>query len=250
MYTPYRGSMTPRFPMKRKLTFTPYSSAKRSKANVAQKFNRRTVTRQFTTKGTLYQQVRSLQNAVRKLAPEMKFVDSSLAVTNVTTSGQVLHVTPVAQGDTSLTRTGDAIYVKQIAVRFRMDLGSDTAGNFGSRFAVIVDKQQVADTAPGNADIWQSAGGASVISGFLNEATLERFRVLWLSPYVSHAQVQNNQINNHWEYTNTALNLKVEYNGATSGDVQKNGIYFVWITNDTGNTMDGDGTCRIGFTDV
>ena len=46
---------------------------------------------------------------------------------------------------------------------------------------------------------------------------------------------------------NKKLNLKVDFNGTASTDIQKNGIYFLLLSNDTGNVVDINGIARIGF---
>jgi len=46
------------------------------------------------------------------------------------------------------------------------------------------------------------------------------------------------------------LAISREYNGTANSDIQKNGIYVVFLTDDGGNVVDFTGVARIGFTDV
>ncbi len=218
---------------------------KTSRASKTQSVNRRTVSG-LSTRGTWTQQLKSLQRVVKKLQPEAKYNDASLTMSNITSSGTIIHLTAIAQGATSSTRNGDAIRVSHIAFRWRMDMGSFGTGNFGSRVAIVQDKQQNPDTSPTISDIFRSSNPVDALPTLTN---LERFRILWLSDYLDHTMIQSGQQTNVREYT-AKQSIKVEYNGANTSDIQKNGLYFVFLTNDSNNTIDGDGICRIQFTDV
>jgi len=194
---------------------------------------------------------------VNKLKPEKKYVDVSLAITNNADAGTggVVHLTQVAQGDTQSTRTGNAINLTDIKIGFQWDRGTTiTAGiNAHVRFAVVVDREQVADTVPTAAAIFTSA---DPINPRPNLANLERFRILYVSPQIDPLMAVLDtditsppQRSNLMEYSWSG-NLKVAYNDTASTDIEKNGVYFVILTANSGDTIDTSGTCRIGYTDV
>jgi len=237
---------TPR--AKRRL-FTPTPGSKRlkaSRARTVQRVNRR-VARGPRTSGTLYQQVKSLQRTVKNLAPEIKYIDVPLTSTNVTTAGTAIHLTPIAQGDTDSTRTGASILLKNLTLRWRVDIGSMGAANFASRFAIIQNLQQVPDTAPAVSAVFT---GSNPVSALPNVGFLENYKILYMSPYLSHLRMQTFGTQSNYIEWSWNGNIKVDYNGTASTDIQKNGIYFVFVTNDTSDTQDFDGIVRIGYTDV
>jgi len=251
---------TPRFPVKRRLFFTPGSTGKRSRATPktstarVQQLNRRT-TRGPKTTGTLTSQVKSLQRIVKSLAPEVKYLDTVLDSVNVPNTGTVVHITPVAQGVTQGTRVGNTINVSSIlCTGFWSRNTTDPDVNALHRIAIVVDKEQVADTAPTAGDIFTSP--AEPTFGAPNLANLERFRILYLSP-IYDAQMMvldsDNVATNSPSMRNTFEwswkgNLKVSFNGANGTDMDKNNVYIVFLSNDT--VSDFDGTARIAFTDV
>lgn len=244
---------------KRRLFFTPMSSAKRMRTGprtatrTFRSINRRT-TRGPKTSGTLTQQVKSLQRVVRNLAPENKYLDVTTSASNITTAGSVVHITQVAQGDSQGSRTGNSINLTSISVTGRFDRAADVNSqtSVAYRIAIVIDKEQVADTSPTVSDIFTGAP----IASFPNLDNLERFRILWLSPVkeskmmsmgTSNTLIPNQTI--YWKF-NWKGNLKVSYNGSATSDIEKNGVYICYISNDAADTIDVTSTTRIGYTDV
>lgn len=248
---------TPQRAVKRRLFATPMS-AKRFKATPSRTYSRfnRVSSKGASTKGSLRTQVKSLQTVVNKLKPEKKYSDISLASNNITTAGSVVHVTAIAQGDTSATRTGDAIQLTDVQVAGVLIRATDAPAvttNGTIRYALVYDKQQVADTSPTAAVVFNGANpviALPVLDG------LDRFTVIWMSPVkvLSMMSLDNDLVipptAPHFITHSMKLDRKVVFNGTASSDIQKNGLYFVILTDDAGNTIDFSGTARIGFTDV
>jgi len=256
---------TPRAPVRRRLSFTPYRTPKRPRlagpvALRAYRSNFKHVIKGPKTTGTLAAQVKSLQRIVKSLAPEKKYFDVSLNQANVTVAGAVTALCGIAQGDGISNRTGNAITVTNITIKGIFERGTDALAAIGYKYRVlvVVDKQQVADTSPTCGDvISDGAYTANPLTCLPNANNLERFRILWTSPLyemakgmitsaaASTAVVQTGCF--EWTWSGS---LKVEYNGANAADIQKNGVYALFLTDSTQNTLDITGICRIGFTDV
>lgn len=213
------------------------------------------------TKGTLTQQVKSLQRVVAKLRPELKYLDTSLDSSNVTTAGRVIHLTGIPQGDTRSTRTGETVNVTSVycSGSFVRTTDETYVSNAMYRCFLFVDKDQVADTVPSVANVMQNP--AEPTGPIPNLDFLERFRILWISPikdgsemHISHIAVVSNAsvpaTQSRWIEYEWKGSLKVGFNGANGTDIQKNGVYFGIMSNDTGDIIDFDGTARIGYTDV
>lgn len=246
--------MTPRQPVKRRLVFTPMTPKRPRPAPVA--------VRAFTSTnkhygkgprktGTLTQQVKSLQRFVNTLKPEVKYHEVGISGTNITTTGSVFHLSNIAQGDTVATRTGNSILVTDLVVKGSFSSYTGSAA-VSFRIAIVVDKQQIADTSPSAGDIFTDAvATANPVTAVPSVATAERFRILWMSKLYNGGALANTA-NTQIPFYEVAkkMNLKVSFNGTASTDIEKNGIYFVFLTDDGANTVDYNGLCRIAFTDA
>lgn len=239
--------MTPR-PFKRRLDFTPYATPKRSRltsytGRVAQTARR--VVKGPRRTGTLVQQVKALQNAVAALGPELKTHDQTLSLTNITTGHSITHITAIAQGDTVATRTGNAVILKKLNFRGGFTESSMTDGNH-YRLCIVQDKQQVADTDPSISDIFNPSSPNTVLP---NVNSLERYRVIWMSNSIGGTNTKTGFGPSSWEYS-TNLNVRVGYNGTAGTDIQKNGLYFIVLSDDVSDTVDFSGIVRLQYTDV
>lgn len=237
----------------------PMKRAKFSKSRTSsvRRINRRTAPGP-RTRGSLRTQVKSLQTVVKKLAPEVKSLDVSLTSANITSSGVAVHMTPIAQGDALEQREGNSVCVNSVSVRGVFTQQTDAPTTGAARILVVVDRQQIADTTPSPSDVITDAiiGGANPVINYPNRAFLERFRILFMSKIFDFkrlvldsdiATVPTQSPYIEWDWTGA---LKVLFNGTASTDIQKNGIYFIILTDSTSNTLDFSGVARIRYTDV
>lgn len=247
-------------PTKRRLFFTPRSTAKRfrpaNKTVTTWRRGNRLTARGPRKTGSLTQQVRSLQRVVSSLAPEIKNADVDVTSLNITSAGLVVHCSAVAQGDTSSTRTGNTIMVKNVTLVGRWNRSTDVPFNANAYYQVmlLVDKEQSADAAPAVSDITSNADPVFAMPAI---TTMERFRILWVSPILSNMQVVTDSDTTANVPTqmpviraNVTVNTKVSFNGTASTDQEKNAIYMVLLSGDQNNLIDFVGTCRVAFTDV
>lgn len=237
-----------------------YRRAARSTTGRIRALNRRT--KKGPPKvGPVRQQLSVLRKALKDLQPEVKYLDTSLDQTNITTSGTVTHITGVGQGDGRSNRTGDVITINHIYCGgfFVRTTSEAYVSNAMYRCILFVDKQQIADTVPTMANVLTTP--SEVAAPLPNLDFLERFNILWISPIkdgaamlISHINVlavsetaatQRLYLEYQWKG-----NLKVGFNGSAGTDIAKNGVYFGIISNDSGDVIDFDGTARVSFTDV
>lgn len=249
MYTPYRGSLTPRFPVKRKLVYTtPRPGFKRARfASKLNGINKRTVSGP-SKRGTLFNQVRSLQRVVKQILPETKNIDISIANTNIATGATVNHLTAIAQGVTESSRVGEDITLRKLVIK--VGLNEWTTTNSTSvpkyhRLFLVKDKQQISDTSPAYTDIFTTNDPMSAMP---LTANAERFVFLYTSPLISTNDLVQGTKSPAFEYSWSGT-LRVGFNGTASTDIQKNGLYLVLLTTDSGGFMDLTGTVRLQFTD-
>jgi len=251
----YGNMMTPRRPFKRQLVFTPASSIKRSRTSgppAVRGF--RTTNKHYgrgpSKTGSLLAQVKALQRFVGTLKPEIKYLDVDIAAVNVTGAGAVVSLVPVSQGDTVSTRTGNSINVVSINLRATI-LSFSTTTRFHYRVLVVQDKQQIGDTLPTASDIISDGvvASASPLDMLPNIANLDRFNILYASPLKQALMMNSNFVDTTYTFSKK-VNIKTSFNGTAGTDIQKNGLYVVYLTEDSGGILDFTGVSRIGFTDV
>lgn len=223
------------------------------------RINQRLSARGPSARGTLRQQVKSLQTAVKRTLPEMKYVDVDNSSTNIGDPGVVTHVTAIAQGDSISTRTGDSVRVKSLTAtgRFVVPIGSaGAAAATCYRLALVLDKQTIADTVPGLTDIFTPSRPETAMPNLTN---LGRFKMLWLSKiFYPNMMVVDTEVSAAATSVptqgfcfdfNWIGDVVVRYNGSAATDFQKNAIFAVVLSSDTTDTIDVDWTTRVGFTD-
>lgn len=212
----------------------------------------------------LAKRVMRLSRLVSVRKPEAKAFDLSFGTSNVSVStGAVIPLTAIASGASSVLRVGDKIHVTGIDFQFipNIDAGSvSSTGNVQAiRFAIVQDMQQVPGTAPSAAGALTSVfDNANPVIALKSHAGLTRYKFL----YDSGTMILN------WttagftpDYAFTQFvrrrflkcNITTEYSSTGSGDISKNGIYFVIISNCTvaaAASFDFNAVSRTFYTDI
>jgi len=211
-----------------------------------------------STRGTLKQQVKALQSWTRKQSPELKFLDTTLAVANMPITGSVLNIVGIAQGTNSSDRIGDTVNVTSVAIKGQLGPDTDSFSRFYHRVLIVLDKQAVSDTLPTAANIISDAvTTADPIICLPNPQNTERFTILWMSELFDNGLGCGQNSFNDVSFQQSGAfegtwsgNVKVSYNGTAGTDFQKNAIYVVHLTNSTAATMDWTGVARVTYTDA
>lgn len=149
---------------------------------------------------------------------------TAVAVNNST--GQVIHLSTLGQGDTDATRTGNSVLAKSILVNMDFVRNSSATITF-LKCMIVIDTQQVSDTAPTISEILDQTSTLSP----LNNSTVGRFKVL-----------KNYNFSLHDNKPCTSLKFfqkmyhHIRFNGPFSTDIQKGGIYLVVLSDQPTNT--------------
>lgn len=144
---------------------------------------------------------------------------------NILNSGSITHLTAIAQGDTDQNRNGNSVFVRSVNLKGTLNIHA-SAANSWLRMSLIMDTQQIADTAPAFADIYESTD----VNSHLNNLTVGRFKVLASKTYALDA-VNSNKI----LYLNVPMRHHVRYNGTAGTDQQKGALYLVFVSNEGTN---------------
>lgn len=173
---------------------------------------------------------------------EMYKYDQSQTGLSLTNSGGVLHVTSVAQGDGDSARTGNSILARSVNIKGVLKYNSvGTVFAQPCRLIVVIDTQQVGDASPTVATVLEQATTYSHI----NSDTAGRFKVLYNRVYNLNsgtAAAIPFQIN-------IPMRHHVRYNGTLSTDIQKGGIYFLYMSNESSTYPTMDYECRLSYHD-
>lgn len=142
--------------------------------------------------------------------------------------GNVDNLLQVAEGDTSLTRTGLKITPTSAEFKIRTKAGPISADGALVRYMMVRDTQQETDTVPGTGDILETYG-LRVLSP-LSRLFRDRFEVIW--DKVVTVSAEGAQGDTHYFSKKVRLppSKPVYFNGATGNDIQRNGLYLVSIT--------------------
>lgn len=134
----------------------------------------------------------------------------------------------IEQGDLVNKRTGNSILAKSLSMNGFMYVNASQTTNTRVMIALVQDKQQIADTLPTVGDIFTTDTDPHSL---LNVNTAGRFKILMRRQYTLDSNAAGNNARSLKFFHK--LNFHVRYNGTTYADLQKNGLYLVFITSES-----------------
>lgn len=173
---------------------------------------------------------------------ELYHYDSTFNTT-IPGTGSMTLLNGIAQGDTSVTRTGNSILMKNATYRFKIVINSSVTANTTVLFMLLWDTQQIADTTPAVTDVLKTAATQSL----LNLNAQGRFQIVMRKTLVltpaTGARPAMEIKGFHKFHTHT------KYNGANATDIQKNGLYWLMVSSESTNTPTIEGEVRVAYHD-
>lgn len=157
---------------------------------------------------------------------EMFHADQACTLGN--NQAAIFHLTGLGQGDTVAGRTGNSILLKSLTQNGFMYINATQTTNTRIMLALVLDSQQVSDTTPGITDIFESGTDPHTL---LKTGNLGRFKILYRKQYTLDSNAAGNNALTVRKFNR--LNFHVRYNGTSSSDIQKNGLYLVMITSES-----------------
>lgn len=150
--------------------------------------------------------------------------DISGSISNNTTA-TIQGLTDIAQGDTDGTRTGNSLLVKDYQMKLKITKHA-SATNTYIRHIIFRDNQQIKDTVPVVADLLQN----SAYNDFYTATAKGRFSILNDRTYELDANNVGMSVN-----ITKKMQKHVRYNGSAATDIQKGGIYSMWVSSEAAN---------------
>jgi len=158
----------------------------------------------------------------------------------ITSSGAVVHLSGIAQGDTVSGRTGNSVLTKYLSYRHIIVINA-SATTTHIRVIIFRDNQQVSDTSPAVTDVLNTASCTS----FLNAANAGRFQIL--SDKFIRLAAQGPQ--SVFQKVNLNENKHIRFNGTSGSDVQKGGLYALFLSDQGTNTAGQEFRWRLAYHD-
>lgn len=184
---------------------------------------------------TAWRGVRYLKGLVN--SETFKF-DTSTTV-NPSSTGAVVHLTAIAQGDGDSDRNGNSVFSRSLYIRGIMTKNASATTTF-LRVLIVRDNQQVGDGTPGVTDILESAANTAP----LNSNTVGRFTVLWDRIFALDSDKLTDQFVRF-----IPMRYHIRYNGSAGTDIQKGGLYLVHLSDQATNTPSLNFHARVGYHD-
>lgn len=167
--------------------------------------------------------------------------DTAFSAASIPSAGNVTHLTALAQGDTNATRTGNSVLLKDCYMHLFLAINTAIVSQSRVRMILFFDKQQVSDTAPAVTDVLAAASTESM----LNLNASGRFKVVYSREFILRAN-QNGSLVVH---KFLKFNTHVRFNGTAGTDIQRNGLYVLFIGSEGTYQPSVTGTFRIGYHD-
>ncbi len=193
-----------------------------------------------------------LKRLARERKPELKWFDTSNAALNPFTTGDVINLTAIPQGDTAETRDGDVAMLKSLQIRLELD-GNLMAGQNTELVRLVLIKKNFnspVESGPTWAagDVYETAEdivSLREISGI--EA--RKYSIFFDKTFKMIKDVDgttNNKI--FWKYFKK-LNHKIEFQGAAV-IAQTGGLFLMYISTAAENNINLNIRTRVRFTDI
>lgn len=147
-------------------------------------------------------------------------------------AGTITHLTAVPEGDTQGARDGLSILANGNYLSGEVTINASATATF-LRIMLVVDKQQVSDTAPAVADVIDSSSSLLWLAP-LNNLNLGRFSVL-------HDRLirvdSDDPLKSFKKYCRFGKHgMHIRYNAALGSDIEKNGFYIILVSSEAVNS--------------
>lgn len=152
----------------------------------------------------------------------------------------------MATGTSDNTRNGNYINIRAVKVSMQFQLGTTQSTVLNAHIALVRMKQQIPDTAPSSwNEIFEGNAGTYVMQ---HQASMDRYEILWQKfVKIDPNQTTSVRIDKTHKFPR---GLKVAFNGTTANDIEKNGLYLVYIGDAGANNSAGPslrGQARLTF---
>lgn len=166
--------------------------------------------------------------------------NQSTGSTTTNSTGTITLLNGMGQNDTASGRTGNSILMRNVFLRLGFQQHA-SASSTTYRVMLVLDKQQVGDTAPLISDILETVN----VYAPLATASVGRFKIIknWF--------FNTNNASNTFKKIDYYKDFRfhTRYNGTSNADIQKNGLYLITLCDQATNTPTFSYTWKVGYHD-
>lgn len=166
--------------------------------------------------------------------------------TSITTSGTVINFHSIGSGAGDGQRTGNSIKAKSLLIRGQI-IGNATADSMFARIIIFMDTQQIADTQPSQTDVLDQDVADQLLAP-LSNTTAGRFKIFMNKQIAINNKITAIPVAMTFKYFKR-MGHHIRYNGTATSDIQKGGIYLLFIHSGGVNTPTFDLTGRLRYVD-
>ena len=177
---------------------------------------------------------------IRGLVNSERFKHDVTGTFSVNNAWSVTPLNQIPQGDGKESRTGNSVLQKSLMRRIRVTKHT-SATHTVFRYLIVLDRQQVADSNPSGANVFELNNN---IDSLLSRDTCGRFKIM-----VDRTITLNEDRPIYHVEKYHRLHSHVRFNGAAATDIQKNGIYFLIMSDQATYTPTFDYYFRLSYHD-
>lgn len=192
----------------------------------------------------LYKDVRTLKNLINV---EFKHFDTQSSTSTVSTTGTIIPLNLIPQGDGASSRDGDMFRMKSLELSGSVENNSAVVTTTFTRLDLILDTDPDGAAAPTLSDIYDTTGSVPYYYALRNLNNRSRYVIL-KSVRFSHSPNGNEGSNFHWY---KKLDLKTLFTPGTNtiAGCKKNLLFMVLSSDKTSNWPTVNLKSRIRYID-
>lgn len=160
---------------------------------------------------------------------------------NIDSTGGLLSLAAISQGDSDSGRTGNSIFARNLSMNLNVKINASNLATQFIRIVLLQDNQQISDTTPSVTDVLDSA----YPNAPLNQSTAGRFTIIRNWEFYLNATNQPGRVLKKY----FKLWHHIRYNGSASTDIQRGGLYLLYISDQATNPPTAGYQIKLGYHD-
>ena len=159
----------------------------------------------------------------------------------IDSTGGLLSLASISQGDSDSGRTGNSIFARNLSMNLNVKINASNLATQFIRIVLLQDNQQISDTTPTISDVLDSA----YPNAPLNQSTAGRFTIIRNWEFYLNATNQPGRVLKKY----FKLWHHIRYNGSASTDIQRGGLYLLYISDQATNPPTVGYQIKLGYHD-
>lgn len=173
---------------------------------------------------------RVVRRVVQSLAEKKHNTFNYNVPSEIDWSGRIHHISNLVQGVGNNQRVGDSIQPTSLTWKFGFTNNNAEVDRTVSML-IVRDNQQIGDSTPTMSTLLENINDVSAPYSLINSQTAGRFSVLYRRTFVvGDRNSDNDTVIKQGTLKFKAGSSRIRYNGTLGSDIQRNGIYFMFVS--------------------